>query len=180
VKILLLLVFLLSPLLSAQGDKNAREQILPTVEAIQQRNKKSGQTFSIKKPKYTERWTYSTLGGALEYLATSYFRRHTKYSETYYLQSDQLVYATEREDLYSGNDENSEWQIAWTAHYYFKEGKLTYYWSSGHGKSEADDWDPDPVSTFRSRLQTLKKELKRVAVMKKKEAARDQRQQQRE
>lgn len=162
-KILLILILLIFPaFLHAQNDDEAQKRIDSIIETIEKRSENSHQSFTIKKRKYTEQWTYSTANGKIEFFSVSYFARHTKRSETYFLQNDELIYAAEREDYYSGDNENTEELTSWSGNYYFENRILVYLTTNGHGKSETDDWEPEreTLDMFRKRLKTLKKKLK--------------------
>jgi len=166
IKTLLIFIFLLFPAHHySQDDRAAKKRIDVIVEAIAGRNENPLQSFVVKKRKYTEQWTYSISGGKFEFFDITYWTHKTKYSETYYLQNNQLIRAAESEDYYSGKDENSEWLTAWSGNYYFENRKLVFLSTNGHGKSETDDWEPEKetLDTFDSRFKELKRRMKKAA-----------------
>lgn len=60
--------------------------------------------------------------------------------EVIYIKDNKIRYASELvEDSYIACIANTLWECK----YYFINGKLSFYESLGHGKSEDDSWDPE-------------------------------------
>lgn len=162
-KILLILILLVFPaFIYAQDDEIAKKRVDSIVDPIRDRIADSKKSFTIKKRKYTEKWTYSMNDGKIEYFSVEYFHRNTQYSQHYFLQNEQLIYVEENEEYYTGNGENQTLVTGWSGYYYFENRKLVHLMTNGHGKSETDDWQPEKetLKMFDSRWKTLKKKLK--------------------
>ena len=81
-------------------------------------------------------------------------------TEKYYFKDGSLIYAYESEILFfpaEGIDQGTKW----AGDFYFSKGKLTDHVTSGHGKSELDDWDPEKEILLR-----LKKRKAELALLK--------------
>ena len=58
--------------------------------------------------------------------------------EFYFEKLKGIIYATETETNYLGND-----SVIWIGRFYFEKSRLADYITIGHGKSETDDWEPE-------------------------------------
>jgi hypothetical protein len=78
--------------------------------------------------------------------------------EVFYLANSALVFSTETISNYFLTGDTTRWSCT----YYFKNNNLIYYQSTGHGKSETDDWDPQKqvLYNFNTALAAVKRQLK--------------------
>lgn len=165
---ILLFIFLLFPIFCyAQTDKDVVERIDQDVARIDKRHKKTKREFVLKKKQnrrktVSEKWTYSTLKGRLEFFSISRREGKNEWSESYYLKNGRLFFAYESDGEYFTNDPNTLSSM-WSAKHYFDKGKLISSQADGvTGKSEGDDWDPEKETQarFKTRLKELQQKLK--------------------
>ncbi len=94
-----------------------------------------------------EEWFYRKVNDSIQFFSTTYHQKKTNrsYTESYLLLQDQLVYASEMEQLFEqpfSNKDRSPF-YSWSAYYYFRNEQMVDFYSLGHGKSELDDWHPE-------------------------------------
>ena len=107
-------------------------------------------------------WAYSTLKSRLEFLKVTYRLNNTIFSESYYLKAGELIFAAESENAYYNDKFPSDILNSWSGRYYFSRRKLIDASTFGHGKSEADDWNPkkETLARLTARLKQLRRKLK--------------------
>lgn len=155
----LLIPFLIPILCFSQQKEPDSSSINEIVRKIDKLSKTSSRSFIntkvIKNKKVKENWQYFD-NKQLAHLIINYTIDSTNYSEEYYFKDGFLIYAYEKEILSAPSLEIDEYG-AWTGEFYFSKGKLIDHVTRGHGKSEADDWDPE--KEILERLEERKKEL---------------------
>jgi hypothetical protein len=100
-----------------------------------------------------ETWEYYTKDSILVF-KVSYSTKASSSSEMYFLLHDKLQLVIETDIIYA----NTGGKDIWMCVYYFRNGKLIYYESLGHGKSESDTWNPESetLELFKKRFARLK------------------------
>jgi hypothetical protein len=73
-----------------------------------------------------------------------------------------LIFAHESEDAYYSDKPGSDLLNSWAKRYYFTRRRLIDAAMYGHGKSEADEWDPqkETLERLAARLKQLRRKLK--------------------
>jgi hypothetical protein len=114
------------------------------VKAIDHSKNLTSTNFTItahKKVRHSILYTlHSDLNGIVK-ISRQFSYKNDSISQTFYLQKDKLIYATEKIVSHYKND-NVVDSITWGGSFYFLEGKLIYHNTLGHGKSEDENWDP--------------------------------------
>lgn len=162
----LLFIFLLCPLFCcAQTTEDLMKRIDSDVAAIDERYTKSRRDFILrrklnKRKTVSEKWTYSIRKGSLEFLSISRRSGDSGFSESYYMKNGRMFFASEYIAVYF-RDEPGEISQGWSARYYFDGRKLIDAPTIGHGKSEADDWNPEKElpARLKARLKQLRRKL---------------------
>ena len=82
------------------------------------------------------------------------------FEEIYFEKNGELIYALESSMYMPINHFATS---PWVCEFYFRGGKLLYYESLGHGKTETDEWEPESIfEMFKNRLAELKNISKEI------------------
>lgn len=141
-------------------DSASINEMTRKIDKLSKTNSRSFIKYQVKgDKKFKEKWLYFD-NKQLSRIIIDYTIDSVAYSEKYYFKNGLLIYAYESEIFFSpasGIDQGTKW----AGDYYFSKGKLIDEVTSGHGKSELDDWDPEKET-----LQRLKKRKAELQLLK--------------
>ena len=102
-----------------------------------------------------ESWEISLLPNGEQILIIESYDDDIYYREVYYSRRGILLYAIDSDRYVKANSIQSN---MWECEFFIKDGKIYSEISSGHGKTEHDDWDPNIIfAMFEARKMELKK-----------------------
>ncbi|NNF00408.1 MAG: hypothetical protein HKN25_15415 [Pyrinomonadaceae bacterium] len=102
---------------------------------------------------------FTMRGNQIERLTIEFLQEDYKEIETYYFEEGNLVLAREAQWT---KDNEDVWWDPWSAGIYVSKGKVIFITSVGHGKTEDDDWKPNPEKTSRLRIKRLRTFLRSI------------------
>ncbi len=144
-RIVILVAGLLSAIISfgqsVQKQKTAIDSIVSSIELDQG---KISYRFSVKSPRKALnniKYHYQTKKGSIVKITRNFGVLNDSTEQVFYFNYGQLIFTTEVISSYE-DEKRTEVSLVWTGEYYFTKGKLIYYITNGHGKSETEDWNP--------------------------------------
>ena len=122
-------------------------------------------TFSIQADKKVlHSISYNYISGADGYvrIKRQFSLNNDSIRQTFYLKKGQLIFANEQIITYhTGNNKTDS--IGWSGDFYFSNGKLIYFETLGHGKSEDESWNPEQnmLSAFNDSVNDITRHKKK-------------------
>lgn len=145
-KILLLIIISFCSHIAFAQEKNAIhfsiDSIVDRIDSISEGKHKThirNKIFEGKKIK--EVWKYFE-NNKFSKISIEYKIDSTIYMERYYQEKGLLIFTYEGIKFLTPSFDPNDYTI-WAGDFYFINGKLDYYITLGHGKSELDDWNPE-------------------------------------
>ena len=142
-----------------------RESIDVDVQKIRNDSSLKPVSFSIQALKKVLHYiSYNYISNADGYVRISRQFSHNNDSirQTFYLKKGQLIFANEQIVSYYTENNKTD-SIGWSGDFYFSNGKLIYFETLGHGKSEDETWNPEQnmLSAFNDSVNDINRHKKK-------------------